>query len=140
MRRPRVAPGAAQDVGPGRRYGHIKEVLREMQRAENAGDNHMLWVEWQRRYCGEGRSTANICIPVISFTPENQRPPVLANKILLSHPGDCERIARTHVQKMPDQAGVAVAAVRSPRCGRRCVAPRPRCRYLANLARFAIRL
>eukprot|EP00949_MAST-11_sp_MAST-11-sp1_P000927 g927.t1 len=100
-------PGPSpHDIGKGKRYGDIKEFLRDMSRADNDGSNHTMWHEMQKRYCASepDPSLANICIPVISFSRRNERPPILTNKIILSHPDDCERIARTHVKKMPDQA------------------------------------
>jgi hypothetical protein len=100
----KTLPGPSpRDVGKtGGRYADIKDLLREIQIAENNGTNHLLWDQMQDRYCRGDRS-ANFVIPVISFTRLNDRPPILANKIILSHPDDSRRIARTHVQKMPDQ-------------------------------------
>lgn len=63
----------------------------------------MKWAEIQDRYAG-GNRTANVVIPVVSFSRANNPPPKLTNMILLSHPDDCSRIARAHVKKMPDQA------------------------------------
>lgn len=88
-------PGPTND----RRYD-IKTLLREIQKVDNNGSNHMYWQKMQDRYCG-GDRIANFVLPVISFS--RTEPPILANKIVLSHPDDCSRIARTHVQKMPDQ-------------------------------------
>ena len=94
-----VLPGPTRDR---KRYDHVKELLREIQHADNNGYNHTYWESIQDRYCN-GDRTANIVIPVISFVRGNVRPPILTNKIILSHPDDCRRIARAHVQKMPDQ-------------------------------------
>ena len=81
----------------------LKSLLRDIQLAENNGTNHLLWEQMQDKYCSGDRS-ANFVIPVISFTRLNDRPPILAHKIILSHPEDSRRIARSHVQKMPDQS------------------------------------
>ena len=54
---------------------------------------------------------ANVVIPVISFSPQNDPPPKLTNLVILSHPDDCSRIARAHVKKMPDQGTYMCARV-----------------------------
>jgi cytochrome P450 len=96
-------PGPTQDVGPGKRYPTLKDLLLELQRGANSGFNHVLWDTYQERYCG-GRRTANFVQPVVSFTRKNARPPIIANQVVISDPRDAMRIARAHVQKMPDQA------------------------------------
>jgi cytochrome P450 len=98
-----VLPGPTQDVGPGKRYATLKDLLLELQRGANSGYNHLLWNMYQDRYCGAKR-TANFVQPVVSFTRNNMRPPIIANQVVISHPADAMRIARAHVQKMPDQA------------------------------------
>eukprot|EP00946_MAST-07B_sp_MAST-7B-sp1_P005118 g5118.t1 len=98
-----VMPGPTHDIGPGKRYGSLKELLLELQRGANSGYNHLLWNTYQDRYCG-GKRTANFVQPVVSFTRKNERPPIIANQVVISHPDDAMRIARAHVQKMPDQA------------------------------------
>lgn len=67
------------------------------------GLSHVKWEELQDRYCA-GDRTANVVVPYISFTRFNANPPKLTNMVILSDPVDCERIAKNHVQKMPDQA------------------------------------
>ena len=98
-----VLPGPTQDVGPGKRYATLKDLLLELQRGANSGFNHVLWDTYQDRYC-DGRRTANFVQPVVSFRRKNVRPPIIANQVVISDPRDAMRIARAHVQKMPDQA------------------------------------
>jgi cytochrome P450 len=95
-------PGPIVDVGPGKRYPDLKALLLELQHAGNEGWNHTLWPKFQDRYAG-GQRTANIVQPVVSFARNNTRPPIIANQVVVSHPADAMRIARSHVQKMPDQ-------------------------------------
>ena len=95
-------PGPLRDVGPGKRYPDLKALLLELQRAGNQGFNHILWTAYQDRYAG-GVRTANFVQPVVSFTRRNTRPPIIANQVVVSHPQDAMRIAKAHVQKMPDQ-------------------------------------
>lgn len=97
-----VLPGPLKDVGEGKRYGDVREVLREIMVATNEGYNHLLWQQMQDRYCA-GNKTANFVLPVISFTRNNVRPPILTSHVILADPDDCANIARRHVKKMPDQ-------------------------------------
>ena len=95
-------PGPLSELGSAR-YPSKKEILQEMAAAGVHGLSHLKWDELQRRYCG-GDSTANVVVPTISFSRFNREPPKLTNLVLLSDPEDCERIARNHVTKMPDQS------------------------------------
>ena len=95
-------PGPLNDCGPGKTYRDVKEVLAIIMKHTNEGSNHTYWEEMQGRYC-QGSRIANFVLPVISFVRNNTRAPVLTNHVILSNPKDCERIARVHVQKMPDQ-------------------------------------
>ena len=96
-------PGPQNDIGPGKTYPNVKALLLELQRAANAGSNHTLWTTYQDRYA-QGARIANIVMPVVSFTRNNVRAPIIAEQIVISHPKDAMRIARAHVQKMPDQS------------------------------------
>jgi cytochrome P450 len=95
-------PGPLSDIGEGKKYKDVKAILAQIMRHTNGGTNHTLWMDFQKNYCNESR-TANFVQPVISFTRNNTRKPILTNHVILSDPDDCERIARMHVQKMPDQ-------------------------------------
>ena len=95
-------PGPLNDCGEGKSYRDVKEVLAIIMKHTNEGSNHTFWEEMQNKYCG-GSRIANFVLPVISFVRNNKRPPVLTNHVILSNPKDCERIARVHVKKMPDQ-------------------------------------
>lgn len=97
-------PGPLQDVGPGRRYAHRKDIIREMAEANNLGYAHLKWRQYQERYCPGGDELANIVLPVVSFAQSNARPPTVSNLVILSDPDDCARIGQEHVRKMPDQA------------------------------------
>lgn len=98
-----MLPGPQDDIGEGKRYPDIKSLLLELQRAANGGSNHTLWSTYQDRYAN-GRRISNIVMPVVSFTRNNVRPPIIAEQVIISHPEDAMRIARLHVQKMPDQS------------------------------------
>eukprot|EP00039_Didymoeca_costata_P009171 m.121292 g.121292 ORF g.121292 m.121292 type:complete len:588 (-) comp14386_c0_seq5:2725-4488(-) len=97
-----VLPGPLKDVGNGKRYKNKRHVLEDLAEAAVNGLSHVSWMDLQKRYC-HGKSTANFVIPIVSFTQNNSRPPVITDLVILSHPDDCERIARAHVKKMPDQ-------------------------------------
>ena len=97
-----VLPGPLHDIGEGKHYENVQEVLREIMVATNEGYNHLLWQRMQDRYCN-GSKTANFVLPVISFTRNNVRPPILTSHVILADPVDCASIARRHVKKMPDQ-------------------------------------
>jgi cytochrome P450 len=96
-------PGPMNDIGAGKKYADVKAILAQIMRHTNAGTNHMLWMDFQNNYCNQN-GVANFVQPVISFTRNNTRKPILTNHVILSDPEDCERIARMHVQKMPDQS------------------------------------
>ena len=95
-------PGPMLDVGEGKKYKNIQALLAEIMEHTNNGSNHMLWKSYQRNYCNNS-GIANFVQPVISFVRNNTRAPILTNHVILSHPDDCERIARLHIKKMPDQ-------------------------------------
>ncbi len=96
-------PGPMNDIGARKKYADVKAILAQIMRHTNAGTNHMLWMDFQNNYCNQN-GVANFVQPVISFTRNNTRKPILTNHVILSDPEDCERIARMHVQKMPDQS------------------------------------
>lgn len=95
-------PGPMSDMGNGKTYSDVKEILAMMMKATNEGYNHMVWVDLQDKYC-KGSRIANFVLPVISFQRNNARAPILTNHVILSDPDDCARIAKDHVKKMPDQ-------------------------------------
>ena len=81
----------------------VKAALEELGDAAARGVNHLFHAELQRRHCS-GSMSANFVIPFISFTRNNESPPLLTSLVILAHPDDCERIGRSHILKMPDQA------------------------------------
>ena len=95
-------PGPLKDIGQGKTYNDVKDILAMIMRATNEGYNHVVWNDMQDKYC-DGSRLANFVLPVISWVRNNTRAPILTNHVILSHPADCERIARVHVKKMPDQ-------------------------------------
>ena len=85
-------PGPLQDLDR-------TEVLLELQRAEAEGWNHKQWMQWQEQY-GDNGLSSNLVVPHIHR--ERGRKSFLCEKVLLSDPDDCVRIARTHTQKEPN--------------------------------------
>ena len=83
-------PGPLQDKSR-------EEVLAEIKAA--GGQSHVQWMEWQEQY-GDAGLNSNIVIPHIAS--ERFAGDWLTEKVILSDPEDCVRIARTHTQKEPN--------------------------------------
>lgn len=64
-----------------------------------AGTNHSQWMDWQEAY-GDAGLQSNIVVPHVAN--ERSAGLWLTEKVLLSDPDDCLRIARVHTQKMPN--------------------------------------
>ncbi|KAJ9452404.1 putative cytochrome P450 CYP13A10 [Diplonema papillatum] len=83
-----------------------REVAGEVLRREAAGTEHTWWEALQRRHCGTQGLSGNIVVPARELAPvtgsDTQFTPKLVNRVILSHPADCERIARAHVTKQPN--------------------------------------
>jgi cytochrome P450 len=73
---------------------HKFDALRELSAGNFGGRNHLFQTELQKKYGDTGNCT-NLVVPLVSFGK-------LTQTVLLSHPEDCERIARTHVTKQPN--------------------------------------
>jgi cytochrome P450 len=74
-----------------------EEVLAEI--AAAGGQSHVQWMEWQEQYGDDGLNS-NIVVPHIAS--ERFAGTWLTEKVILSNPEDCVRIARTHTQKEPN--------------------------------------
>eukprot|EP01045_Picozoa_sp_COSAG04_P006608 COSAG04_NODE_328_length_16610_cov_3.679668_3_plen_280_part_00 len=87
-------PGPLQDMDR-------DEVLLAISEAGGRGQGHTLWMQWQEQY-GDGL-TSNIVLPHVGREREVEGSPSvwLTEKVMLSDPDDCQRIARTHTQKDP---------------------------------------
>lgn len=68
-------------------------------RAEAEGTNHTQWMDWQEEY-GDAGLNSNIVVPHLARS--RSKGLWLTEKVLLSDPDDCLRIARTHTQKQPN--------------------------------------
>ena len=90
----------ASDVLPGPLQDRDRtELLLEIFQAEAAGTNHSQWMEWQETY-GDAGLSSNIVIPHLAR--DRQKGMWLMEKVMLSDPDDCIRIARAHTQKQPN--------------------------------------
>ena len=77
-----------------------EEVLIKLATAN--GKSHVQWMEWQEQY-GDAGLNSNIVVPHIAYGYRGMGAgPVLTERVLLSDPEDCVRIARTHTQKEPN--------------------------------------
>jgi cytochrome P450 len=76
-----------------------EEILEKIATAN--GKSHVQWMEWQEQY-GEDGLNSNIVVPHIIAGYRGLDSPVLTEKVMLSDPEDCVRIARTHTQKEPN--------------------------------------
>ena len=72
------------------------EVLEKIESA--GGQSHVQWMEWQETY-GDAGTQSNIVLP--HMAAERANGAWLTEKVMLSNPDDCIRIARTHTQKDP---------------------------------------
>ena len=77
------------------------EVLIEIAKATEEGTNHSQWMEWQERY-GDAGLNSNIVVPHLARERGAKPMAWLTQKVLLSDPDDCIRIARAHTQKEPN--------------------------------------
>jgi cytochrome P450 len=91
--------GPLGDVGPGKRYAHVGDILREYSFYNTEGREYQLWSKYQELY-GRHGETSNLVVPV--FMPTWQKKAEITNLVVLSHPDDAARIARTHPQKAPN--------------------------------------
>ena len=73
----------------------IVESFIEITKKQRIGKDHLLYIDYQNKY-GNGLSE-NLCVPYLDT--ENQ---CITDIILVNHPQDAERIAGTHIQKMPN--------------------------------------
>jgi hypothetical protein len=85
---------------PGPLTDHSREELLVMiARAEAEGTNHTQWMDWQEEY-GDAGLNSNIVVPHLARS--RSKGPWITEKVLLSDPDDCLRIARAHTQKQPN--------------------------------------
>lgn len=76
-----------------------EELLVELEKTNGAGTNHSQWMEWAEKY-GDAGYSSNIVVPHLAR--ERGQKAWLCEKVLLSDPDDCVRIARAHTQKEPN--------------------------------------
>lgn len=88
------------------------EIYQELLDADAKGANFLHWEAVQKRYCKDGMRS-NFVLPAFGLKkPEAKHSsnpvldtlggggePFLTQQIILAHPEDCERIARTHIKK-----------------------------------------
>eukprot|EP01061_Rhynchopus_euleeides_P040728 TRINITY_DN7018_c0_g1_i5.p1 TRINITY_DN7018_c0_g1~~TRINITY_DN7018_c0_g1_i5.p1 ORF type:complete len:594 (+),score=207.62 TRINITY_DN7018_c0_g1_i5:41-1783(+) len=101
---PDMVAGLAGPLHQGMLREEQVAVVREVFRAQNHGMEHLLWVEYQKRYGGEQGMAANLLVPhvqrnLVSETGSKIDTPQFLNQVILCHPEDCLRIAEKHVQK-----------------------------------------
>eukprot|EP01060_Flectonema_neradi_P010097 TRINITY_DN17225_c0_g1_i1.p1 TRINITY_DN17225_c0_g1~~TRINITY_DN17225_c0_g1_i1.p1 ORF type:complete len:568 (+),score=117.18 TRINITY_DN17225_c0_g1_i1:54-1706(+) len=73
-------------------------------RAAVLGVEHIAWENWQKEFGGEQGMNSNLVLPSLEIrrideTRNNRSVTEIVNKVVLSHPADCKRIASTHVKK-----------------------------------------
>jgi cytochrome P450 len=81
-------------------------LLAEMGTAGTDGTRHKVWEKYQDRaaatdpaYANDARSI-NLVFPTL-MASDNEMP-YFTNTVILSHPDDCERIAKAHIKKQPN--------------------------------------
>ena len=85
---------------PGPLADHTREeLLVDLEKTNADGSNHTQWMEWAEKYGDQGYSS-NIVVPHLHR--ERGQKAYLCEKVLLSDPDDCLRIARAHTQKEPN--------------------------------------
>ena len=104
-----IASGALRDATEGAAYkvsDHLPGPLADKSReeilidiAKAGGQNHVQWMEWAEKYGDQGYSS-NIVVPHLAR--DRFKGAWITEKVLLSDPEDCIRIARTHTQKEPN--------------------------------------
>jgi cytochrome P450 len=78
------------------------EILLEIGKAEMDGTNHSQWMEWQEQY-GDVGLESNIVIPhIVRERVGAEVRSWYTEKVMLSDPDDCIRIARAHTRKQPN--------------------------------------
>mmetsp|Transcript_19364 Transcript_19364/g.25226 ORF Transcript_19364/g.25226 Transcript_19364/m.25226 type:complete len:575 (+) Transcript_19364:164-1888(+) len=98
-------PGPLQDKI---RYpnGWIDAFL-DLKRAQEAGENHIKYAEYQQRY-GEQGLLSNIVVPQLLIKRKGPRNsgkrdiPIVTQQIIIGDPEDARRIGRVHVTKSPN--------------------------------------
>lgn len=108
-------PGPFRDVGPGKRYANKYEVYAEAQYHQSMGTLHIYKQQMRERYGKQGYAT-NIVVPIVRFFRTDGgagllHGPVLTQQVVLSHPDDCERVARNHVKKQPNFVGTLMSSL-----------------------------
>jgi len=104
-----------------------KDIVTEAQTFVVRGENHVFQTILQNRFkSGLPASLTNIVVPIVSTVasatlpsgstlvenPEHtQNLPVITQQILVSHPDDCERLARSHVKKQPNFTPILMDSV-----------------------------
>ncbi|GBG27143.1 Cytochrome P450 4F12 [Hondaea fermentalgiana] len=86
---------AAALPGPVRELGKDNAMLA-MQRAARSGKLHEFWFDWSKR-AGKGDPGTNILFPT-AVIPKGSMP-YIDYMLVIAHPDDCMRMARTHVRK-----------------------------------------
>eukprot|EP01052_Picozoa_sp_SAG31_P008341 SAG31_NODE_419_length_15872_cov_21.857985_10_plen_421_part_00 len=75
------------------------DVLLQLEQANATGSAHLTWMEWQEKY-GDAGLNSNIVVPHV--LRERAQRTYLTQKVYLSDPDDCIRIAKAHTQKEPN--------------------------------------
>ncbi len=84
------------------KYKDIYEILNEINNEMKSGKDHILYQYYQEKYGDLGLST-NILIPYLDiYDLKKGKPPEIKELIVISHEEDSDRIASSHVNKMPN--------------------------------------
>jgi cytochrome P450 len=92
--------------GKGNLLALKREIIDTLAPLSRAGKRHVYWMQCQDDaaradpYYANAPRTINIALPVL--VPSDSEMPYFKNVVVLSHPEDCERIARAHVRKQPN--------------------------------------
>jgi len=81
------------------------ETYVETSKYRSRGLLHRLWYRWQKEAAAIDPSVIdvdgiNLAMPIITFSSDG--PPELSEMVIVLHPDDANRIARTHVKKQPN--------------------------------------
>ena len=81
------------------KYISLKQILKETYYHFTKGTDMKLFTNYQRKYSPTGSNymSNNLLIPYYNEYDDSIR-----DLVLLCHPDDCQRIASTHVKKMPN--------------------------------------
>jgi cytochrome P450 len=98
-------PESPASIAMGLLPGPLSEMDQEtafvdLTKASALGESHLKWVKYQQTYGDQGLAS-NIVVPTIMTSLKDDLPE-FTNIVLLSDPGDCSRIAKTHVKKAPN--------------------------------------